>query len=782
MVMARDDRFSAENPILLSSNPVQPGRRRFLKASGLAAAATAISPVAFAASPEPHSGAGTVTDSKPMRPLDAVNLLQGSQSTPVFSHGNTLPIATAPFGMAHWTIQTQANTPWMFQPWARRTQGFRCTHQLSPWLDDYGHAVFMPFRGNVHADASPRASSYVPEDAVLTPYSLQLFLLRYRAKVELVPTERCCVLSADFEAPDPADTDQTIGLILDVPATNSDITAHKKQKRVQFTSTASSGGTPDNFATYYVVEFVEPWDSFEVQPHSDHQKKEQQVAVVKFKSGMRLEARIGTSFISFEQALFNLHEEVGERSQSAVKEATEKHWSEMLERIEIEGATAQQQRTFYSCLYRTLLFPRTFHEPVPGGKGMHHYSAFTGKISPGVMYADHGYWDVYRAWYPLMSIVFPEKLSEILQAWVNALNEGGWFPQFPAPGYRACMSGSLIDSLFADAIVKGIGSFDREVVFAGLKKHATMPGDPDKGYGRVGVEKYMKLHYVPADQIEQSVAETADAAYGDFCIAQIAKILGKSEDYATFMARSAYWRNVYDTGVGFFRGKNADGSWLSPFDSFTWGSPYEEGSAWQHRWDAPHAVKDLFEALGGKAAAVDALEKMVTVPPIFHVGVYGGEIHEMSEMAAVPFGQYAHSNQPSHHMLYLFAEAGRPDRTQFWVRRTLNELYSPDSFAGDEDTGSMAAWYILSSLGFYQVCPGVPEYTIGAPLFPQATVHLPGGKTLKVRAEGNSADTVYVEKVSLNGEARTGRKLSHREIAAGGTLLFRMTAQAPKTS
>ncbi len=762
----------------------QPTRRSFLKASGLAVAATAISSSGGVAEALPYQASRARTPVAPRgtRPVDFVNLLQGTQSTPVFSHGGTLPIAAAPFGMAHWTIQTQANNPWMFQPWARRTQGFRCTHQLSTWLDDYGHAVFMPFRGKVTAGASARASSYIPEDAVLTPYSLELFLLRYRAKVELIPSERCCVITADFEAADPAEIDTAVGLIIDIPATLSSPVAEKGKRRVQFTSTATSGGTPENFATYYVVEFAEAWDGFEVLPHTEHEKKDQQIAVVTFAAGTRLQARVGTSFISYEQAAYNLEHELGSRSAAALKQALAETWNQQLSLIEIGGASEEQSRTFYSCLYRTMLFPRVFHEPKPGTREMHHFSCFNGRVEPGVMYADHGYWDVYRAWYPLGTILFPERVGEILEAWVNAYKEGGWFPQFPAPGYRACMSGSLIDSLFADAISKNVGTFDRETVFAGLKKHATEPGDPDKGYGRVGVELYMKLHYVPADQIEQSVAETADAAYGDFCIAQIAKLLGKQEEYAAFTARSQYWRNVYDTSVGFFRGKNADGAWLSPFDSFTWGSPYEEGSAWQHRWDAPHAVPGLIEAIGGRPAALDALGKMVSVPPIFHTGVYGTEIHEMSEMAAVPFGQYAHSNQPSHHLLYLFAEAGRPDLTEHWVRRTLNELYSPDSFPGDEDTGSMAAWYILSSLGFYQVCPGVPEYTLGSPLFPSATVHLPGGKTLKVQADGNAADAMYVRSVAWNGASRSGQKLQHHDLVAGGTLSFQMTPRTEAVS
>ncbi len=771
-------------------------RRAFIKSSGLAAAATAMAPAAYAGGGGPahaHPPAAHAGPEPTASPVDFVNLLQGTQSTPVFSHGNTLPIAAVPFGMAHWTIQTDAGTPWMFQPWKQRMQGFRCTHQLSPWLYDYGFATFLPVAGKVHADAASRASSYIAQEVQLSPYSLQMYLLRYRAKIELVPTERGCVLAATYDAPAAETALQTPGLIIDIPSLAGEVIQHKDTRRIQFASNQTSGGTPPNFATYYVVEFPEAWESFDLEHHKDRNGADRQVLSVYFKGGRKLEARIATSFISFDQASYNLSNEIGTNSLATLKQRARDQWNELLGRIVIEGATPEQSRTFYSCLYRVLLFPRTFHEPVPqgagaknagsqgagfSGTGVHHYSCFNGKVEPGVMYADHGYWDVYRAWYPLMTVLFPERLSEILQAWINAYREGGWFPQFPAPGYRACMSGSLIDSLFADAIVKNIGSFDREAVFTGLTKHATEPGDPNKGHGRVGVAEYMKSHYVPCDKIVQSVVETADAAYGDFCIAQIAKALGKGEEYNSFMRRSAYWKNVYDEKIGFFRGKNADGTWLTPFEQFAWGSPYEEGSAWQHRWDAPHAIPELIEAIGGKTAAADALETMLATPPIFEVGVYGDEIHEMSEMAAVPFGQYAHSNQPSHHLLYLFAQAGRPDRLQFWARRVMAELYSPDSFAGDEDTGSMAAWYILSALGVYQVCPGIPEYTLGSPLFRRATVHLPNRKTLVVEAPANSTENVYVRNITLNGARRTGTTISHDELTAGGTLTFAMTSQA----
>lgn len=758
-----------------STTPPGPSRRNFLKSSGLAALGSALvadAALPAAASSPAHPPASASATPVPA-PLDAVNILQGTDSTPAFSRGNTLPIAALPFGMAHWTLQSNADSSWMFHPSVRRIQGLRCTHQLSPWLDDYGHAVFLPFSGDTNPEPSSRASSYRPEDAKLTPYSLQLFLLRYRAHVELIPTERCCLLTATF---DTIGEPKPTGLAVDVPGKTSSIQPDPAHKRILFTSTANSGGVPANFATYYVLQFSQPWDSFEIK-HSEGENS-RQTAVVRFHPGAAIEARIATSFISFEQASRNLQLELADHSPAVLREAAKSAWNQHFDRIQIEGASPDQQRTFYSCLYRALLFPRTFHEPAADGKP-HHFSAFNGKVMPGLMYADHGYWDVYRAWYPFLSIVFPERLGEILQSWVNAYQEGGWLPQFPAPGYRACMTGSLIDSIFADAAVKSIPGFDLATAYEGLRKHATTKGNPDQGFGRVGIEDYLKYNYLPADRIEQSVAETVDAAYGDFCIAQVARILGRHDDAALFLKRSENWRNLFDPSVRFLRGKNHDGSWLAPFDPFTWGSPYVEGSAWQHRWDVPHQIPELIQAMGGPAAAAEALQEMLSVPPAFNVGVYGQEIHEMSEMAAVPFGQYAHSNQPSHNLLYLFAHAGRPDLTQHWVRRTLNELYSPHQFAGDEDTGSMAAWYILSALGFYPVCPGKPEYTLGSPLFPRATIQLPGQTSFVIESPGNAPDRPYVLSTQLNNQPLPGPTLQHQDITRGGTLRFTM---APHTS
>jgi predicted alpha-1,2-mannosidase len=738
-------------------------RRAFLKASGLAAVSGLVKEprvAAQTASPAP----GQATPSPTRDPVEWVNIFQGTNSNHEFSRGNTLPIAALPFGMAHWTLQTEDDTPWMFQPGVRRIQGVRLTHQLSPWLSDYGQATFLPFRGTIDPGSASRASSYAVEKVKAGPHGFELFLLRYRAQMALIPTERGAVLTAVFEADEDGGAP---GLLFDIPGEGADIVADANARTIRFRSTANSGGVPENFANYYCLRLHARWESFEVKQVDKHQ-----VGIVRFPPGSYLEARIGTSFISFAQAELNLKNEIGQRSAEELRNMAATTWNQHLGRVEIEGASDQQRRIFYSCMYRALLFPRMWHEP-DGQGGMHHFSAFNGKVMPGRMYADHGYWDVYRAWYPMMAILFPERLGEILDAWVNAYREGGWLPQFPCPGYRACMTGSLIDSVFGDAAAKGVGGFNLAAAYEGLKKHAITPGNPANGYGRTGLEQYLKLNYVPADEIAQSVAETVDAAYGDFCIAQVAKALGKTEDHARFMERSQNWRRVYDANVKFFRGKNADGSWI-PFHPLTWGSPYVEGGAWQHRWDAPHDVAGMIELAGGPAEAAKALEEMLAMQPIFHVGVYGTEIHEMSEMAAVPFGQYAHSNQPVHHLLYLFAHAGRPDLTQMWVRKVMDNLYTPETFAGDEDTGSMSAWFILSALGFYPVCPGKAEYTLGSPLFSRAVVHLSGGKTLNIEAAGNSQETVFVRKVRFEGEAVAGSVIEHAALAKGGTLTFEM--------
>lgn len=736
-------------------------RRSFLKSTSFAAVAAAVSSAQepktlHLVHDEPHPAPDSLAR--------LVNILQGTDSTPSFSRGNTLPIAARPFGMAHWTLQNKANTPWMFAPGERRLQGFRCTHQLSPWLGDYGQAIFLPCCGEVNWDAGARSSSWRPETSKLYPHSMALHLLRYSIDTELVPTERCAVIRATYTKP------QAAMFLIDLPGDQSSksgapqISEDKHAGVIRFTSTANEGGVMPGFANYFVMHVSKPWKSVESKVVKGHT-----MAMLTFADDVKdAEFRIGTSFISFEQAERNLAREVGTRSIDQLRSEGEAAWNEQLQTITFTGATETQQRTFYSCFYRTLLFPRVWHE-LDEQDTIVHRSPYNGKVMPGVMYADHGYWDVWRVWYPMMTLLFPARLAEILQAWVNVYKEGGWLPQFPCPGYRACMTGSLIDSVFGDAAAKGIPGFDLAAAYEGLHKHATQKGDPDKGYGRRGIEQYIEHGYAPAGLVEQAAAETVDQAYGDFCIAQVAKALGKHDDAAMFLKRSEGWKHIFDKQSGFIRGKKANGDWLEPFDPIRWGDPYVEGSAWQHRFDAWHDYDGLIAMLGGKAKLADAVDAQLARAPEFNIGPYGYEIHEMSEMAAVDFGQYAHSNQPVHHVLYLYTVAGRRDRTRHWTQRVMNELYTPDTFAGDEDTGSMAAWYVMSAIGIFPVAPGKAEYALGHPPFPTVTVKLPSEKMLHIQAVAaeKAKDTT-----SFNGTELKDGMVSHAAVQAGGTLKF----------
>jgi predicted alpha-1,2-mannosidase len=746
-------------------------RRAFLKLGGAVALASTLEThaVALEGGQAPTGNGGkaaaktrTATGSGTL--VDLVNPLQGTDSTGLFSRGNTLPIVAVPFAMAHWSLQSSNRGSWFFQPHDQRLQGIRCTHQLSPWLGDYGYATFMPFNADATPEAGERASSYRPKELHIAPHAVKVRLTRYRCVFELTPTERCSVMRFTYEESGPA------GVFIDLPGKDAEAHYDSSNGTISVLTHANEGGVPKDFATYYIARTDAKVTAFEVKD-----LKDRRVAVVRFaaEAGKPITLCVGHSFISFDQAALNLKSEVGDKSYDQVKSEAGKVWNETLGRVHIEGGSDAQHRIFYSGLYRGLLFPRIWHEKDAAGKTVH-MSAFSGKVEPGVMYADHGYWDCYRAWYPMMALIFPERLGEILDGWVNAYKEGGWLPQFPCPGYRNCMTGSPTDFVFGDAVAKGVKGFDVEAAYQGLKKHATQPVAPDLGYGRPAVAEYTKLGFIPSDLVEGGLAETLDSAYGDYCIAQVARAAGHEEDAKMFEARSKNWRKSFDPKTKFLRGRLANGDWVEPFDQYRWGGPYVEGGPWQYRFFVLHDTDGLMEAMGGREAFIANLEELVNQPAAFHIGDYGREIHEMSEMAAVEFGQYAHSNQPSHHALYMFTVGGRRDLAQHWIHRTMNELYTVDDFCGDEDTGSMGAWYVLSALGFYSMTPGKPEWVLGAPLFDKAEIRYPDGRTIQIEAH-SSKPGAFLNRVELNGAEHKGPTIPHSAFLKGARLVFSAT-------
>ncbi len=469
----------------------------------------------------------------------------------------------------------------------------------------------------------------------------------------------------------------------------------------------------------------------------------------------------------------NLAAEVKGHTFDQLVERAQDAWNRELSAVEARGPRPSLTK-LYTAMYRALLFPRVMHEVTEAGKVVH-YSPYDGKVHDGVMYTDTGFWDTYRAQLPLLTLLRPERVGKIIKGLVSAYEEGGWIPKWPSPGYRSVMIGTHADAVIADAYVKGVRGFDAAKAFEGMVKHATHPASGPFA-GRVGISRYRELGYVPVGAAEHSASRTLEFAYGDYCVACLARALGKGDQAAAFAARARNYENVYDARTGFMRGRLPGGAWVEPFHPTRWGGPYVEGAAWHYLWSVQQDVPGLIKLLGGRAAFANKLDAMLTAPTDFQVGGYKRVIHEMREQQLARMGQYAHPNEPVHHVLYLYLYAGQPWKTQRRVREVQARLYGtgPNGLLGDEDNGQLSAWYVFSAMGLYPVCPGQPIYAIGSPELHRATLRLPGGKTFVVRAQDNSAANRYVQSATLNGEPHARPWLTHAAVVAGGELVLRM--------
>ena len=709
--------------------------------------------------------------------IDYVNTLQGSDSEFAFSHGNCWPLVTRPFGMTHWCPQTDEGA-WQFTHHATRLQGIRATHSPMPWLSDYGHFTIMAEVGPLMVDAVKRACLYRKEASTFSPHYFRAFLQRYETTIEMTATERCAAFRFTFPKTEAAQV-----LVQPFPGASA-IAIDPKTGEISGLTRAGSFSTPENFAGYFVaVPDRKPNDwglTLENQLHAraSELSGERVGAYLTFSTaeGEQVGVKIATSFISVEQARQNLAAEIGSRSFDEVQAESADAWEKELNRIEIEGASTEQRTTFYSCMYRAFLLPRKFYELSENGNKIH-YSPYDGKVHDGEMYADNGFWDTFRTFYPFHALLAPSHTGDMMRGWTNALLEGEWTPIWPNPGHMDCMIGTHLDNIFADVYLRGITDFDVKSAYRILRKDAFEIAPPDSSYGRKGLEAFCTLGYVPADEMPQSAARTLDYAYNDWGLAQLARALGYEEEARLLTQRAFHYRNIFDPSVNWMRGRNRDGSWLEPFDEFAWSGPFVEGSVWQGGWAVQHDAAGLITLMGGQTATIEKLDRMLTQPPRYHIGDYPYETHEMSEMAAVDFGQYAHSNEPVFHVLFLYTYAGQPWKTQYWVRRVMTDLYNsgPAGFCGDEDNGAMSCWYLLNALGIYPFCPGHPSFVFGSPLFSRAIIHLENGNDLIIEAPDNNAQAVYVTRVLLNGTPLSRCWIEHQQLAQGGTLTFEMS-------
>lgn len=717
--------------------------------------------------------------------VDYVNPLVGTLSDFSLSNGNTYPAVGVPFGMNYWTPQTAKNGDgWQYTYTAKKITGFKQTHQPSPWINDYGCFSLMPLTGKVETDPLKRASWFSHKAEVSKAHYYRVYLADYDVTAEITPTDRAAQFRFSFG------NDDTAYVLLDGFHKGSSFRYIPSENKVIGYSSYNSGGVPANFRNYFVILFDSPikavkvWnDTVILQQSEIEAKKAGMILQFDISENKTINARIGSSFISYEQAELNLDWEIGSDSFDQTLAKAETIWNKELGKIEVEGGTRDQMTTFYTALYRTLLFPRKFYEYDAEGKTIH-YSPFNGEVLPGVLYTDNGFWDTFRAAFPLSTILNPALNAEMMEGLANTYKESGWLPEWASPGHRDCMIGSNSAAIIADSYLKGIRGYDIESLYQAILKNSENSG-PLSSVGRLGVDYYNKLGYIPYDvDVNENVARTLEYAYDDFTIMKLAQALNRpQEEIDRFAKRAMNYRNVFNPQTRFMQGRNKDGAFQTPFVPEKWGDAFTEGCSWHYTWCVFHDIQGLQNLMGGRQNFAAKLDSLFTAPPLFDFSYYGYQIHEITEMLIADMGQYAHGNQPIQHGIYLFNYAGQPWKTQYWVRETMNKLYTaqPDGLCGDEDNGQTSAWYVFSAMGFYPVCPGTGEYVLGAPLFKKITLHLPDNKTFVISAPENSPANIYRYSTKLIGNAYHKQYITHTDIMNGGDMYITMWSSPPKT-
>ena len=713
---------------------------------------------------------------------DYVSPLVGTQSTFELSTGNTYPAIARPWGMNFWTPQTgKMGDGWTYQYTATKIRGFKQTHQPSPWINDYGQFALMPMVGKPEFNEEKRASWFAHKGEEAKAYYYKVYLADYDIVTELTPTERAAMFRFTFPESEHS------YIVVDAYDKGSYVKIEPEKNRIVGYSTRNSGGVPANFKNYFVIEFDKPFtyratvkDSL-LTENGLEQQANHAGAVIGFSThkGEAVHVRVASSFISEEQAVLNL-KELGQDNFDTLVSKGKNAWNDVLGRIEVEGGNLDQYRTFYSCLYRSLLFPRKFYEVDAAGQIVH-YSPYNGEVLPGYMYTDTGFWDTFRCLFPLLNLMYPSVNKEIQEGLINTYKESGFFPEWASPGHRGCMVGNNSASVLVDAYMKGVKVEDLETLYKGLL-HGTENVHPEvSSTGRLGHEYYNKLGYVPYDvKINENAARTLEYSYNDWCIYQLAKELKRpKKEIKLFEKRAMNYKNLFDPETKLMRGKNADGTFQTPFSPLKWGDAFTEGNSWHYSWSVFHDPQGLINLMGGDQVFVAMMDSVFAVPPVFDDSYYGFPIHEIREMTVMNMGNYAHGNQPVQHMIYLYNYAKQPWKAQYWLRQVMNRLYTPtpDGYCGDEDNGQTSAWYVFTALGFYPVCPGTDQYVTGAPLFRKATIHLENGKDVVINAPENSASNFYIQDLKVNGQEYTKNYFSHDTLMNGATIDIQMGSE-----
>ena len=719
--------------------------------------------------------------------VDFVNPLVGTDSAFELSNGNTYPAIATPWGMNFWTPQTgEMGNGWCYSYDANKIRGFKQTHQPSPWINDYAAFSLFPETGELKVNEGQRASWFSHKAEISKPHYYKVYLADYDVTTEITPTERGAQFLFTFPKTENAH------VLVDGFFKGSMVKVFPKERKIVGYCRNNSGGVPDNFHNYFVIYFDKDFDEIQTWKTSENKKADngnltQSLsaegyhvgAVLSFKTedNEKVTAKVASSFINLEQAELNLKREIGNDTFEQTKNKAATLWNNELGRIEIEGGSVEQFRTFYTALYRVLLFPRKFYE-LDVNDDIVHYSPYNGKVLPGYMFTDNGFWDTFRAVFPFFTIMYPDYLSQVMQGLVNTYKESGWLPEWASPGHRDCMVGSNSAVNIADAYLRGIRGYDIDILYEAILKNTESKG-PVNSVGRFGAEYYNVLGYVPYNVgVNENAARTLEYAFADWSIAELSKALDKpKEEVDLFRERSMNYKLLFDPEIGFMRGKNENGTWANTFTPDKWGDAFTEGSSWHWTWCVFHDPIGLAESFGGIDKMRNRLDEVFTAEPTFNDSYYGQQIHEITEMLVGNMGQYAHGNQPIQHAIYLYNWLGQPWKSQMRARDIMDKLYSsaPDGLCGDEDNGQTSAWYVFSAMGFYPVTPGTGQYAMGSPLFKNIKLHLQNGNTFEMKAANNSKENIYIDAILKNKTAHKKNYITYDEIMNGSIFSVEMS-------
>jgi len=706
-------------------------------------------------------------------PVSYVSPLIGTQKSAI-GYGGTMPFVTPPFGMTNWTPQTRQNkiSVVSYNYDDPTISGFIGTHQPAIWMGDYGYVTVIPQVGMLRTSPESRKLPFTHATEIARPDYYRVSLnagTQGNIQAELTASERCGLFRFTFpkgavarviiEASRPG-----VAGSASIDSEAREITGYNPHRMDAHLGPLAL----PNFKGYFVVQFEQPPVNMKTYGMDDAKATSSRGAYAEFKPGQTVQVRVGTSFISIDQARENLKREIAGWDFNAVQSQLRAQWNDKLARIQLSGAPDNDKRLVYTAMYHALLYPRTFSEY---GR---YYSAFDDKIHDGESYTAYSIWDTFRAENSMLTFLASERIDGMITALLQNFKEGGWMPKWPNPSYTNIMIATHADSLVAEAIRKGFHGFDRDLAWRAVYKDAMTPPDGDTTRrwldreehtpyeARAGLTYYKQLGYIPTDKTDEAASRTLEDSYDDWCVAQIAKYLGKTDDYQFFLKRSLNDRKLYNPALGLMNGKTSDGRWApigggGDDNRNRSVSGWTEGDAWVYTWSPFHDQAGLLELMGGAENYSRKLDQH-----------FSG-------------GHNVHSNEPSHHYGYLYDFAGQPWKTQSKVRQIAAKEYdaTPGGLDGDDDCGQMSAWLLFTALGFYPVNPASGEYMIGSPMFPQMSLAVANGKTFRIESRGNSPVNVYIQSATLNGMQLDIPVVTWEQIQAGGVLHFEM---GPKPS